>query len=203
MTIHRLVVGPLLAAAALCPCACHTSSSEPTGAATHDTHATSSASASAGSASQPPSGGPADVTWTTPGAWSTEPNATGMRKATYKVPRAGGDTDDASVSVIQAGGSVDANVERWYGQFDDVHDKKRSQLHVGPITVTVVEAHGTYTGGGIMVGESPAPKPGWALLGAIVEIAPQPYFFKMLGPDKTVAAARSDFQALVDSLRPH
>ena len=188
-------VVPFALAAALC--ACRTASSEPTGS-----QGVAPPAKPAASASSPAVAASGDVTWTVPSSWSTEPNATGMRKATYKVPRASGDTDDATVSVIQAGGTVDANVERWYGQFDAAHDKKRSEVHSGPLKVTIVEAHGTYTGGGVMVGESPSPKPGWSLLGAIVETAPQPYFFKMLGPDKTVAAARSDFQALIDSMKP-
>ncbi len=178
-------------------CACRTTP-EPAGTAPRANEAPAAAKPSASAAA--PS--PADVTWTKPSAWSAEANATGMRKATYKVPRASGDADDATVSVVQAGGSVDANVERWYGQFEGLHDQKRTRLRIGALDVTVVEAHGTYTGGGMMVGESPAPKPGWSLLGAIVETAPQPYFFKLLGPDKTVAAAKSDFQALLDSVAP-
>jgi len=180
-------------------CGCRTTP-EPAGAAPRGNEATASASETPTAAAG--SSGARDVTWTKPSAWSSEPNATGMRKATYKVPRASGDADDATVSVIQAGGTIDANVERWYGQFEGLHDRKRTQLRVGPLQVTVVEAHGTYTGGGVMVGESPAPKPGWSLLGAIVETAPQPYFFKMLGPEKTVDAAKGDFQALLDSLAP-
>ncbi len=175
-------------------CACRTSSSDTASSKGNAAPVTSKGSVASSNA--------VDVTWTVPSAWSTEPNATGMRKATYKVARAAGDGDDATVSVIQAGGTVDANVERWYGQFNNVHDQKRNELRVGPLKVTVVEAHGTYTGGGVMVGESPNPKPGWALLGAIVETSPQPYFFKMLGPDKTVSSAQADFQALINSLKP-
>jgi hypothetical protein len=44
------------------------------------------------------------------------------------------------------------------------------------------------------------PKPGYALLGAIVETSP-PTFFKLTGPEKTVMAARADFDKLVDGLR--
>jgi hypothetical protein len=43
-------------------------------------------------------------------------------------------------------------------------------------------------------------KPGWALLGAIVDGSP-PTFFKLTGPDATVAAAQGDFDKLVNSLR--
>lgn len=144
--------------------------------------------------------GPSDITWTMPSGWASEP-VVGMRKATYRIKMKPGDSEDATVSVIQAGGSVDSNVERWKSQFDNPHDIKRSDKTVGPITVTTVEVHGTFTGGGVMMGDSPNPRPGWTLVGAIVPTASQPYFFKMLGPDNTVAASRPDFQALVDSIR--
>jgi hypothetical protein len=142
-----------------------------------------------------------DVTWTMPAAWTTEPSG-GMRLATYHATKASGDPEDATITVIKAGGTLDENVARWKAQFSNAHDFSRSEAKAGNLTVTTVEVHGTYTGGGMMVGASPDPRPGWALVGAIVLAAPQPYFFKMLGPDKTVAATRPDFQALVDSVRP-
>jgi hypothetical protein len=145
-------------------------------------------------------GGAEDVTWTMPATWTSEPSV-GMRKATYRIAKTAGDKEDATVSIIQAGGSVDDNIARWKSQFDGPHDPSRRETKVGDFAVTIAEVHGTYTGGGMMVGESPDPRPGWALVAAIVQTSSQPYFFKMLGPDKTVAAAKSDFQALVDSIR--
>jgi hypothetical protein len=143
--------------------------------------------------------GGGDIAWTMPASWTTEPSS-GMRKASYRIAKVAGDKEDATVSVIQAGGSVDGNVARWKSQFDGAHDFSRTDNKVGDLPVTIVEVHGTYTGGGVMVGESPDPRLGWALVGAIVPTREQAYFFKMLGPDKTVAAARHDFQTLVDSV---
>ena len=45
------------------------------------------------------------------------------------------------------------------------------------------------------------PKDGYALLGAIVETV-TPTFFKLTGPEKTVNAAKADFDKFIDSLRP-
>ena len=151
------------------------------------------------SSAEPPAKKPAELAWTMPSGWSAEPTA-GMRKATYRIAKAAGDKEDATLAVIAAGGSVESNVARWKTQFDQPHDIQRTEGKVGDLQVTTVEIHGTYTGGGVMVGESPDPRPGWALVGAIVPTQDQAYFFKMLGPDKTVAAARHDFQALVDSI---
>jgi hypothetical protein len=174
----------------LCACKSAPSETSATGITTTTTTAVTNVS--------PPKAEPAAIAWTVPASWTTEPS-TGMRKATYRIAKASGDKEDAIVTVIQAGGSVDDNVARWKAQFDGAHDVSRKDTTVNGLAITTVEVHGTYTGGGVMVGESPDPRPGWALVGVIVATAPQPYFYKMLGPDKTVAAARPDLQALVDS----
>lgn len=140
------------------------------------------------------------LAWDAPAAWTSAPNPSPMRKATYKVPKAPGDPEDGELSVTQAGGSVEANVKRWSGQFDGAPDLKVSTRNVGSLKVTIVEGHGPFTGGG-MPGAASSPRPNWALLGAIVDSTSPPYFFKLTGPEKTLAKARDDFDKFVGSLR--
>jgi hypothetical protein len=136
--------------------------------------------------------------WKAPARWELVPNSNKMRLATYRVPRAPGDTADAELSITQAGGSVDANAERWVGQFDAAGQKtaKRSTRKVGSLDVAVVEVQGTYSGGMGKDGSGA----GWALLGAIVSTPGMPHFFKLTGPAKTVSAAHAEFDALIASL---
>ena len=47
------------------------------------------------------------------------PNTSSMRLATYHVPAAKGDADETDVSVVRAGGTTDANIDRWVRQFDE------------------------------------------------------------------------------------
>jgi hypothetical protein len=138
--------------------------------------------------------------WTAPPRWHVAPNTNRMRLATYRVPRATGDAADAELSIAMAGGSVDANADRWIGQFDPEgrSSAKRSVRKVGSLDVLVVEVQGSYSGG--MAAEAPV-QPGWALLGAIVPMPGMPYFFKLTGPAKSVAAARGEFDAMIASLR--
>lgn len=125
-----------------------------------------------------------------------------MRAASYRVPHAAGDSDDADVSVIRAGGSTDANIQRWIGQFQDPGKEKRVEKTVHGLKVTTVEVSGTFAGGGPMMGGSSGPHTGWSLVGAIVETKDSPYFFKMTGPASTVKAARAAFDAMIDSVTP-
>lgn len=148
-----------------------------------------------------PAAGAAEVVWEAPAAWPKAENTSPMRKATYRVPRAAGDSEDAELTVSQAGGSVEMNVARWAGQLGKKSGEvKREKKRVAGLDVTVVEIHGEY--GGMAMPGAPAQekKGGWALLGAIVETSP-PTFFKMTGPDKTVGAARADFDRFVDGLK--
>ncbi len=142
-----------------------------------------------------------DVTWTAPAAWKVAPNPSQMRKATYKIPKADGDSEDAELSVSQAGGGVDANIKRWGGQFEGSPALKVTHRDVGALKVTVVEGHGTFNGGGMPGGPPAGPKKDWALLGAIVESVDPPYFFKLTGPEKTVTGARADFDGFVGGLQ--
>ena len=153
------------------------------------------------------------LTWVAPPRWQLVPNASSMRLATYRVPHAPGDTVDAELSITQAGGTAEANAKRWIGQFGPSAEKtaKESRRRVGPgplpLEVVVVDVAGTYAGG---MGNDDAPREAWALLGAIV-LLPQtrtdappamPVFFKLVGPEKSVAAARGEFEAMIGSLAP-
>jgi hypothetical protein len=149
---------------------------------------------------QPAAAGDA-ITWTAPAAWKVAPNPSPMRKATFKIPKADGDPEDAEMSVSQAGGGVEANIKRWSGQFEGSPNLNVSHRDVGALKVTVVEGHGVWNGGGMPGGPAAGPKTGWALLGAIVESVDPPYFFKLTGPEKTVTAARPDFDAFVGGLK--
>lgn len=104
----------------------------------------------------------------------------------------------------QAGGSVDANVDRWIGQFGADANKtaKRTKKKIAGFDVTVVEVEGTFAGGMMGMKSDRGPSEGWALLGAIVETPGMPHFFKMTGPAKSVRAARAELDELLASLAP-
>ncbi|MRG96091.1 hypothetical protein [Polyangium spumosum] len=148
--------------------------------------------------------GPKDVAYDVPAGWEKVDHPSKMRMATFKIPRAEGDTEDAEMSVMQAGGTIDQNVNRWSGQFERGKDDttSRQDRKIGELSVTVVEIHGTFSGGMGMPGAAPASsKPKWALLGAIVETEGALTFFKLTGPEKTVTAAKPAFEKFVESLR--
>ena len=174
----------------------------PTATATAASTGASAATTTATGAATP--AGPSAITWDTPEGWEKVDHPSRMRMATFKIPKAAGDPEDGELSVSQTGGSVDMNVQRWTGQFEKAKSDttKRSEREVSGLKVTVVELSGTFTGSG-MPGTPPGPpKENWAMLGAIVETAGMPHFFKLTGPKKTVDAAKPGFEKLLGSIRP-
>jgi hypothetical protein len=149
------------------------------------------------------------LTWQVPAAWSAE-GPRPMRAATYKLPAAKGDAQGAELAVFHfgagQGGDVELNVKRWLSQFTRADgspadaDARRSTESRGGLRLTTLDVAGTYNPG-MMMGPS-TPRPGWRLLGAIVEGGSEgPVFFKLTGPARTVAAAQKDFQKLLKSVK--
>ena len=143
-------------------------------------------------------GGSPVIGWVKPEAWKEVPHASSMRMATFKIPKAEGDPEDAEMSVTQVGGGIEANIKRWEGQFEGSPAAKTEKKEVAGWEVTIVSIEGTFKSGGPMMGGGGEPKENWALLAAIVNTEPA-HFFKMTGPKKTVEAARGDFDSFVAS----
>jgi hypothetical protein len=153
-----------------------------------------------------PSQLPVDVTWEDPPAFQRVPTNNPMRKATYRVPRAKGDSEDGELSVFYfgpgMGGSVDSNVDRWVKQFSGIkpEDVQRGDREANGLKQhTVHIASGTFSSG--MPGGPTTPKPDFGLLGGIVQSPAGVYFFKLTGPRATVKAAHDPFYKLLDSVK--
>jgi hypothetical protein len=194
---------PALLLAPLLVLACSkTSEPDPSKSAPNPPPVVATSAAPSSSISVPPLAPPPhvaiDLTWTADPSWRVQKNPNPMRKVTYLVPKVEGDPENGDLSISQAGGGTDPNIKRWGAQFEGGAQPKITTRMVGTLRVILVEDHGTYTAmsGG---GETPAPKTDWALLGAIVEATTPPYFFKLTGPAKTVAAAHNAFDAMVGS----
>jgi len=148
------------------------------------------------------------LTWTAPAEWKSQGERP-MRAATYSIPAAKGDSETAELAVFffgkSEGGGVDANVKRWIEQFQKADgtsaakDAKVKQEKIAALPATTLDVKGTYMGGSMM--GPTTPKPGYRLLGAIVEGPGGNVFFKLTGPEKTVTAAEKPFRKLLDGLK--
>jgi hypothetical protein len=141
----------------------------------------------------------AGLHWTAPAGWKAgDPKP--MRAATYAVA-------DAECVVYffgqGQGGGVQANIDRWQGQFSQSDGKpttaKTAKRTIHGLPVTTVEVAGNYGGMAGPMGGASAAKTGYRMLGAIIENPGGNIFLKFTGPAKTIAANQTKFDQLLNS----
>jgi len=134
-----------------------------------------------------------------PAEWKwVEPTST-MRKAQLQIAaKEGARPADITFFFFGDGpmGGVDANVQRWLGQFADKPDAgKTESLDLKGVKVTLVSTEGTLKASPF--GGQPDDLPGSGLLGAIIENPEGAVFVKMTGPAALVKESREKFVAMV------
>jgi hypothetical protein len=145
-----------------------------------------------------------------PAAWHARPPASSMRVAEFVIPKAAGDADDADAIIYYfggSGGSADANVERWISQLQQPdgspsqNKATRATRTINGLKVTTVDVSGTYVAEVRPGSTDHYNKPGYRVCAAVVETPNGPYYIKLTGPAKTIAAAQADYEQLLASLQ--
>lgn len=151
------------------------------------------------------------LTFSAPKDWIAEVPSSSMRKAQYRLPRAEGDPEDAEMAVFYfsgGGGAVQANIDRWTGQFENsaggsiASAARTTHKVVHGIPLTIVDISGTYnvpSMGSMMA--SANKKENSRMLAVMAEAEDGPWFFKLTGPSRTVAKWEESFQSFLDTIR--
>jgi len=148
----------------------------------------------------------AGLKWTAPVGWKNLGSQI-MRAATYNVPAAPGDRENAECVVYffgkGQGGPIEANMERWKSQFQTPDGKpapaKIATRTVNGLAVTTIDVSGNYSGMGGPLAQSQTKQAGYRLLGAILVNPGGNIFLKFTGPAKTIAANQQKFEQLLGS----
>ena len=152
----------------------------------------------------------AGLTYTAPGGWKTVATSSSMRVAQFALPKAAGDAQDAELVIYYFGGSggtVEANIERWVGQMRQPDGRpssavaKRQSRTINGLKVTVVDVPGTYVAEVMPGSPERHNSPGYHLRAAVIETANGPYFIKLTGPAKTIAAAEKQIEQFLASVK--
>ncbi|HJQ69295.1 MAG TPA: hypothetical protein VKA70_09995 [Blastocatellia bacterium] len=154
-------------------------------------------------------GASGDVKFQPPAAWVSEPSTSSMRVAQYRLPRADGDAEDASLILYYfgqgQGGSTQANLDRWIGQMQQPgggpskEKAKTEKTTVNGMDVTLLDVSGTYTAEMTPGSGNQQNKPGFRMRAAVIETPKGAYFVKLVGPEKTVARWDAEFMSFVRS----
>jgi hypothetical protein len=144
---------------------------------------------------------------TAPEAWQRKEPKFGIIQHEFAVPASAGDGQDGRVTIMGALGGVEANVERWYGQFvqpdgSSTREKaKQETFEAAGQKVHLVDLSGTYL-------DRPRPaapaveRENYRMLAGIIES--QKYglqFIKFYGPRQTVSDHEEAFGRMLKQLK--
>jgi hypothetical protein len=138
----------------------------------------------------------ADLHFKAPDGWVAEKSSSSMRVAQYKLPKADGDKEDASLVLyyfgVTQGGTAQANIDRWISQMaqpdgSSSKDKARTEsLTINGLKITTVDVSGTYTAEMAPGSGSFHNDVNYRLRAAVIETPKGNYFVKLAGPQKTI-----------------
>jgi len=145
---------------------------------------------------QPSASASGEIRFKAPDGWVNEKTTSAMRVAQYKLPKADGDPEDASLVLYyfgaSQGGSVQANVERWINQIkqpdgSNSQDKAKTETTtINGLKVTMVDVAGTYTAEMTPGAGDRHNATNYRLRAAVVETPKGNYFAKLVGPANTI-----------------
>ncbi len=150
---------------------------------------------------------------TAPADWKSEKVTAKFRTHHFRIPHVADDKTDAELTIFffgtGSGGSADDNVKRWKGFFIPPEGKKIEDVSkvenfkVGNVDVTYLDVQGTYK-----FKERPFDptskeelRPDYRMLGVVFESPKGPYFFRMVGPAKTVEQNKKAFEDWVKGFK--
>ncbi len=137
-----------------------------------------------------------------PVGWLGEETTSSMRLAQYRIA-----SDSDVVCVVYwfgagAGGSLQANFDRWTQQFADDATIASEEFEVADrVRASVIELRGTYIAEVTPGAAERYHEPDWAMLAAYLDVPEGPLFLRLVGPSAEVVAQREAFVAWIRSFR--
>lgn len=143
-----------------------------------------------------------------PKGWTAKPVTSDMRTANFTLPGKPGEGAELVVYYFgdHGAGSVDDNLDRWLGQFEQADGKKSRDVAKIEKTkfagqdATYVSVAGHFQAQA-MGSIGPSDVKDGALLAAIIDSPSGPYYFKLVGAKPTVDAQAAAFRAMLESLK--
>ncbi|HLW68434.1 MAG TPA: hypothetical protein VKS79_24160 [Gemmataceae bacterium] len=146
-----------------------------------------------------------------PETWKGVETNSQFRAAQFTIPKVDGDVKDAELVVYffgkGQGGGVDANIKRWQQQIMPPEGKKiedvmkKDTFKVGDVNVTEIELQGTYEAPTFGGKQKPEKISNARMIGVVFESPNGPYYFKLVGPAKTVEANKKGFDEWVKNFK--
>ncbi len=157
----------------------------------------------------------AGLSFQAPHGWQSEPPATPMRAAQWKIAGKTGAESDADGGEVVAfffgtgqGGDARANIARWsttmttpQGTPAAGQTTTRKTGPDGAVSVTELAIYGTYVNTMAAPGLPATPLPNYGLVGVILEYPGGPLFLRLTGPEALVRKQLPLFNKFIDSAK--
>jgi hypothetical protein len=141
-----------------------------------------------------------------PGTWVRQQPRTRIVEHEFAIPASEGDKADGRLTVMSAGGGVEANIDRWYGQFTQPdggstkEQAKIKKIEVAGHEVYLVDIAGTFKDQRGPVAPV-VERPKYRMLGAIIPSKAGDQYIKFYGPEKTVADNEQAFVKMIEGMQ--
>jgi hypothetical protein len=139
-----------------------------------------------------------------PSGWTSRPPSSNMRLAEYSAGRDGAEVVAYFFGPGQ-GGSIEANLARWKGQFSNPAggpvDEVTARESSGAFPLTIAEYRGSYARGIGAGATADKALPNHMLLAVVADTPKGRIFFQMYGPVRAVEAQRAAYLGFVRALK--
>jgi hypothetical protein len=149
------------------------------------------------------------LSFKTPEGWKAKQPKSRIIEKEFEIPAAKGDEIPGRLTVMGAGGAIEANIDRWIGQFEQAdggatkNAAQPAKKKIGDVEVNLVDLTGTYKDNPApFAGGKPIFRENYRMLAAIVSTKNAGnYFLKLYGPKATIGENEKAFHAMIDSLQ--
>ncbi len=145
-----------------------------------------------------------------PQGWKRVDPSSSMRVAQANITPVAGDTAVAEVVFFHfpgTGGSADANIKRWQGQFKGPKGEPGEQVSkvdtmmVGLLSVVTTDVSGTLLASAQMGMGAAKDLPNYRMIASVIETPSGNWFVKVTGPQKTMAANQDKIRAFIKTAK--
>jgi hypothetical protein len=144
-----------------------------------------------------------------PASWKEVPVSSPMRLKQFALPGKKGEAELVIFFFGQGqGGSAQANLDRWKGQFQPPAGKKLEEVSkvtttkIGAANATTLDISGTYLfKASPMAPGEPEPRPDHRMLAVVLETPKGNYYLKLVGPAATVEQNKRAFDAWLKAFK--
>jgi hypothetical protein len=139
------------------------------------------------------------ITFTAPEAWQRKEQSSSFVVAEFALPGTEGDDADGRLTISTAGGSLQANIDRWKDQFGgDPENATQEEIDVGGVKATLVDFSGDFSDQRGPFAPAVTRKD-YRMVAAILPIDGELHFVKATGPRKTIEAHADEIKQFVAS----